>query len=332
MKEERSHMLDLLRFNKGFSSPEEWVDYGIQHNFKRVRADKLDACPDCSSRSSRSVGQFIYYSTLVRLQLCIDCGLIFADTRIDSQVIQSHFENAYKDEHYFLRRRRRVFDQLACLISRAAPRGGRVLDVGGAKGHLLAVLQQQRPDLGLVLNDLSTEACNHAAECYGFEVIPGDVNALERVTTRFDVVVMSDVVYYEPDLKKLWALLPRLLAPGGSIIIRMPNKLSLIKGWQLFLRFSGREKMCMQKRIRFFNPEHLYVLSRSYLTNRFKKAGFSQIRFLPSELLVQEQENIRYPLFYSVAKAVSLISLGAIVLTPSYVVIASASETTVAND
>lgn len=323
MKQQRMQMLDLLRFNKGFASPEEWVDYGIQHNFKKVQADKLEECPDCSSRSSRPVGQFIYYSTLVKLCCCDDCGLIYVDTRIDSAVIQSHFENAYKDENYFLRKRRRVFEQLSGLINRAAPKGGRVLDVGGAKGHLLAVLQQRRPDLKLVLNDLSTEACNHAAACYGFETVPGDVNSLERAAVIFDVVVMSDVMYYEPELKKLWTILPRLLKPGGSIIIRIPNKLPLIRLWQLIQQMGKGRSMDKQERIRFFNPEHLYVLSRSYIQKRLQRSGFDRIRMLPSELLTNDNNDTASSLCYGAASTLSRLSLGRLVLTPSCIVIAN---------
>ena len=88
MESYERHMIELLQFNRGFSHPEKWITYGIEHNFEKVQADKLEECPDCSSRSFDFVGQYVYYSTLVSLQTCAQCGLVFSDTRIDPQVIQ----------------------------------------------------------------------------------------------------------------------------------------------------------------------------------------------------------------------------------------------------
>lgn len=75
-----------------------------------------------------------------------------------------------------------------------------VLDIGGAKGHLLTALRVRRPDLRLVLNDLSEDACNYAAQNYGLNTVCGDVKALRMSSTRYDVIIMSDVIYYEPDI------------------------------------------------------------------------------------------------------------------------------------
>ena len=61
MNEKKDSMRKLLQFNKGFTDPEKWIEYGTAHNFKRILADKLEKCPDCGNRSSKFIGQFIYY-------------------------------------------------------------------------------------------------------------------------------------------------------------------------------------------------------------------------------------------------------------------------------
>lgn len=321
---ERRHViLDLLR-DQGFHCPEEWVNYANSHNFTRVQAHRLMACPDCASRSMEPLGQFVYYSNLVHLQLCRVCGLIFSSTRIDPHVISKHFECAYKDEAYFQYHRSKIFEQLANEVGSAAPGGGRVLDIGGAKGHLMARVKQLRPDLRPVVNDLSREACEYASAMFGVETIVGAVDTLEKCTECYDVIVMSDVAYYEPELKKLWDLLPRLLADNGTVIIRVPNKLPLILFWQKGLQLFGRSsELRMQSRIRFFNPEHLYVFSRQYLNARLRKAGFTQVRFTPSQLLMPEKKSVLASANYRFAQGLAMLSAGRLISTPSMLVTAS---------
>ena len=147
MQEQAIQMREILKSNKGFKNPEQWVDYALLHKFRRVEAEKLQACPDCGERESGFLGQYVYYSTLVELRSCENCELLFSDTRIDPKVIYAHFEKAYKDEEYFTRQRRGIFEQIADLVNSSACLGASVLDIGGAKGHLLAHVKKRRPDL-----------------------------------------------------------------------------------------------------------------------------------------------------------------------------------------
>lgn len=325
MQDQKFQMLEILQYNKGFIHPEKWIEYGISHKFKKTKAERIDECPDCTAQSYKFIGQFVYYSTLINLQKCTQCGLIFTDTRIDPSIISAHFEQAYKDEEYFLLRRYRIFQQIAGLVVSASPLGGRILDVGGAKGHLLATLNEHRPDLTFVLNDLSKDACQHAESKYGFKTILGGINELERISSQFDVIVLSDVIYYEPQLRKLWAILPRLVAPNGTIIIRVPNKLGLIRFWLFMNRVISEIRSKdnrLQDKIKFFNPEHLFVFSRSYLINRLKSIGFNQVFTTPSELLISGRSDLVHPFLYYLCKIFSIISFGRLIFTPSLLVIA----------
>lgn len=315
-------MIDVLRLNKGFKDPAQWVEYATKHKFKRVMAEKLETCPDCGGRKSALVGQYIYYSTLVELRSCANCGLLYADTRIDPAVIHSHFELAYKDEHYFTHQRRRIFDQIAGLVDEAAAPGASVLDIGGAKGHLLALVKQRRPDLKLVLNDLSTAACSFAEMEYGLETVCGDVKTLQGLSRSFDVVIMSDVIYYEPEIQRLWGLLSHLVSNAGVIIIRVPNLVALIKLSGIIRRFgTSRQAQAMQSAVPFFNPEHLYVFSRGYLSNQLQGLGFNRFKAMPSALL-GNLDRTRYGLYYGLAKMIWLCSWGQMIMTPSMIAVA----------
>ena len=274
-------------------------------------------------KSRKQLGQYIYYSTLVGLQTCNSCGLVFADKRIDPSVVQAHFERAYKEETYFLKQRGRIFAQIAKSVEGIAPNGGRILDIGGAKGHLLAELRKRRPDLTLVVNDLSAEACAYAASVYGFQTVCGGVESLEKMALRFDVVIMSDVAYYEPEIHRLWALLSTLVSDDGTVIIRVPNKLALIRAWQYLARAITRpEAIEMQTRVKFFNPEHLYVFSKRYLSSRLERAGFLPVTLAPSEPLVRSRADFFGATLYWCCSLLFVLSFRRLVISPSFVTIA----------
>lgn len=319
--EDRAKMIEVLKRNQGFVHPERWLDYAETHSFKLVRAEKLCACPDCGGRGNGIVGQYIYYSTLIVLRECDGCGLIYADVRIDAEVIRAHFEVAYKDEDYFIRRRKGIFDQLASLVSASSPYGGKVLDVGGAKGHLLATVRQLRKDLSLVLNDLSVTACDFGRAQYGLETICGGIDALESLSEQFDVVVLSDVIYYEPEIERLWSWLARVVSEKGTIVIRVPNHLPLIKLWskieQMVKSQRARE---MRSQVRFFNPEHLYVFSKPYLARRLRGMGFLSVQVFPSALLGGGMD-WHLTILEWMANICCTVSDGKVITTPSMVVV-----------
>lgn len=313
--------LNLLA-RQGFENPEAWVEFARREGFREVPAAALAACPGCGERLSSPLGQFVHFSNALRLRECAACGLVFADRRVDPAVIQSHFESAYKDEEYFARKRRPVFDQISALCAELAPHGGTVLDVGGAKGHLLDAIRRRRPDLRLILNDVSETACAYGRARFGLEVLPGTLSAIARRAPPVDVLVMSDVLYYEPDIRGAWDAVSRVCRPGGALIIRVPNKLPVIRVAQRVLRPRGRG-VESQSRIRFFNPEHLYVLSRGYLERRLRCIGFASVDVAPAALLAATP--LRRVLGRAVrafARVVQRLSRGALLPCPAIVLIA----------
>ena len=315
-----AHWLDLLRRNVGFDDPEAWLDYARSHGFRDVRATPLRTCPSCAEPSSRVIGQYVYYSTLFRLRACRGCGLAYADVRLADEVVRAHFEIAYKDDTYFREQRAKIFDHLARLVGERAFPGASVLDVGGATGHLLSAIRARRPDLRLALSDISQAACDAAALKHGFRTICGGLAALEGCADDFDVVVMSDVLYYEPDLPAVWRLLPRLVAPGGSVIVRVPNRLPWIRIGTLLSRWRPGTAPAQATHIPFFNPEHLYAFSRGYLLNRLRTSGFVDVGALPTPLLVRATSRLPAHAFHAAARAVHALS-GGRVITPAMVLV-----------
>jgi 2-polyprenyl-3-methyl-5-hydroxy-6-metoxy-1,4-benzoquinol methylase len=324
MNHDEQAMLEVLRSNKGFERRDVWVQYAIDHRFVHVDAHEVATCPNCGSASSAVVGQMVYYSTLLKLRLCSRCHLAYVDVRIDPAVLQQHFESAYKDENYFRTKRDRIFDQLARQADVNTRANGLVLDVGGAKGHLMAKLQTRRPDLVLTVNDLSSDACEYAAREYGLRTLVGGVTVLEQLSSRFDTVVMSDVIYYEPEIKRLFEVMPQLVVPGGTLIIRVPNKLWLIRAVQIWKRIKSKDRE-KQTSISFFNPEHLYIFSQRFLVRRLSALGFTNVRVLPSRMLIEKSSLLEKAVYFA-CQMLAWISLGRLVLSTAVLVVAQAPK------
>jgi SAM-dependent methyltransferase len=318
-EQDRDTFLNILKSNIGFDEPERWLEFAQANNFQRVPAEHLRACPHCNSSGGDTLGQYVYYSSLMRLVRCNECDLIYSDVRLNSNTIREHFEKAYKDSAYFEISRKPVSDQVARIISAAAPENGTVLDIGGAKGHLLATLKQLRPDLACSLNDLSSESCKFATERFKLNAICGGLDQLSQINERFDVVSLVDVAYYEPEIKRLWALIAALVKPGGTVLVRIPNHLPLI---QLRLGIRRLLSACATQSqttgIPYFNPEHIFVFSRRYLRQALTAIGFDQPTFIPARPLDSLSGTVLFP----VARCFAALSREQMVLTPSQIVLA----------
>jgi len=324
---EEGQLLEILS-SQGFADPEEWLRYARKHNFQKVSSIKLSFCPDCGCAKKKKIGQYVYYSTFIKLQLCQNCKLAYSDRRINNEVTKKHFEVAYKDEDYFQDARRDIFNQTVELISMVAPANGSVLDIGAAKGHMMGILKRSRPDLDITINDISRLACDSANRIYNFKTICAPISSLQEVKTKFDVIVLVDIIYYEMEIKKLWELLRRLLKKDGYLIIRNPNRYGLIKYSQLLMRvLSLLKKNSHVDKISFFNPEHIYLFSRRYFYNRLKGMGFSNIKFNPSKLLLSgDGKKGFYDTFYLIAKLIQIVTIGKIIITPSLIITAKLNK------
>ena len=286
----------------------------------------LRSCPDCGSSESSAIGQYVYYSRLIKLRQCGVCGLVYSDTIIDPGVTRSHWDAAYKDDDYFVRSRRAIFSAIVDLIDRYVPVGGSVLDIGGAKGHLMSQVRQRRPDLRLTVNDISEISCAAARE-QGLEALCCPLSDLQPNPDQYNCLVLLDVIYYEPDVRGMWDALQRMTAPGGLMLIRIPNKLWLIRTAaacrNLICTTNSREK---QTHVPFFNPEYILAFSRRYLNRRLCEHGFESIQFLPSPMPLGRGYDVLCRSAYSAASALRTVGGGMLVLSPSQIILSRARQ------
>ncbi len=313
---------EILSTNKGFDDPQQWIDYARLHGFKVVEARHLLECPECGSRSSRVLGQFVYYSQLSRLRKCRKCKLIYSDVVVDSTVIQNHFESAYKDVAYFQRRQRTIFNHIVEIVEENCRDRSSVIDIGGGMGHLASLIRPRRPDCEITFSDISQRSCEHASSFFEINSVCCALENLWQEGRRYDTLLMVDVLYYVQDLPGAWRSILACSSSDAELILRIPNKIWWIELRQFFRRHMPSAKM--MDRIVGMNPEHLYVFSHSYLKRKLKELGFKSVKFIPSPF-TDSSNPIKSRLLrvvYLASVSIHAATLGLCCLTPSQIVIA----------
>lgn len=109
------------------------------------------------------------------------------------------------------------------LITRWVRPESHVLDVGCASGYLMRMLRDTR---GCTCVGIESGPAAVEAEQEGFPVIRGLAPAAfdaARVHGPFDHVVLADVLEHTVEPEPILRAVADLLAPGGSVLISLPN-------------------------------------------------------------------------------------------------------------
>jgi 2-polyprenyl-3-methyl-5-hydroxy-6-metoxy-1,4-benzoquinol methylase len=168
------------------------------------------------------------------------------------------------------------------LVLEAIPAGARVLDVGCATGYLAAELARRGSTVdGVEVDPVAAEQAR--AHCRA--VVVGDLEApathaaVERMladAARPDVVVCADVLEHLRDPWSVLAWLGTLVAPGGHVVISVPNiahwtaRRALLRG-----RFDYAEHG-------LFDRTHLRFFTRASAAELARRAGLAVLAERPA--------------------------------------------------
>jgi 2-polyprenyl-3-methyl-5-hydroxy-6-metoxy-1,4-benzoquinol methylase len=141
-------------------------------------------------------------------------------------------------------------------------RGRKLLDVGAADGYLAERLTGQGWSVTALERDPELAAGAHG-RCK--EVVVADLEAAAPlVPGPFDAIVYGDVLEHLSNPRAVLAALDRSLAPGGTVIVSVPNvahlwiRLSLLVG-----RFDYADRGILDRtHLRFFTRRTLLALLR----------------------------------------------------------------------
>jgi SAM-dependent methyltransferase len=138
-------------------------------------------------------------------------------------------------------------------------RRGRLLDLGCWVGFLLA----QARDRGWQPTGVepSAWACGYAEEQLGLDVHLGDLLATPLPEHGFDAVVMGDVIEHLPDPAAGLDRVAQLLAPGGALLLLLPDAGSAVA------RRLGRRWWSVL-------PTHVQYFTRRSMTSLLDRQGW----------------------------------------------------------
>jgi len=200
--------------------------------------DELDHCPICRGDAGRPVltcRDHTVSGEAFDIVACEDCGFRFTNPRPTPSALGRYYESeAYTPHqdrsqdlidavyrwvrHYTLWSKRRL---IAGLVDDPP---GRLLDFGCGTGEFLARCQSQGWDAqGL---DPDDGARTVAAQKHGLSVEPPK-RLHDLPPDRFDITTLWHVLEHVPDLDDTIQALRRTLAPGGTLVVAVPNWSSL---------------------------------------------------------------------------------------------------------
>lgn len=238
------------------------------------RAESLKApvnapCILCGSRSSMYFGHRGYrnyrYPGAFQMRRCRGCGLLFNSPRLNAEDYQDLYKKGYyffdrSDREEFLRVAEICRRTVSVLPPESVPER-RLLEIGSAKGYLLALLKRMGWAVSGV--EISPDAAEYARTRFGVDAFAGTVEeyAGRHTGARFPVVLATDLIEHIADLDVFMEAVGKLLAPGGLLVLDTPNAAAEA------VRLRGMDARC-------FNPFHIFLFSPQTLPRLLEKHGF----------------------------------------------------------
>lgn len=164
----------------------------------------------------------------VRLLLCNDCGFLFTSPRPTREALARHYaEGGFASSVVWRElddgsRHARFMRRRTAFVRRHAgsAAGGRLLDVGCARGDFLQALELPGWErFGL---EPSRRAA-HAARAQGFAVAEETLEDNHLGPESFDLVSAFSVLEHVWDVRESMQGLERLVAPGGLLVLEVPD-------------------------------------------------------------------------------------------------------------
>lgn len=162
-----------------------------------------------------AVGQFRYYR-------CTHCHLVNLDLK--AGLDQTQYTDEWVDPTDDTASRNRDNDATYEFIRRTITTPGRLLDLGCGNGRLLYRARKDGWEVKGV--ELSAETAARVQAGIGVPVVA--VNFLEMTPaaedlSRFDLICLRHVLEHLPDSRLAMNKIRKLLAPGGLVLLEMPN-------------------------------------------------------------------------------------------------------------
>lgn len=184
-------------------------------------------CKACGNTAEFFVTSFDYNKKIsaeaFQYYKCHNCGYIFLDPIPDDigRFYPTEYYEVPKSEAELLASAERWQRWKLDTVKQFKP-GGKLLEIGPAYGLFAFLAKREGFDVTGV--EMDHQCCDFLRNTVGIEVVESadTVTALESLP-QFDVIVMWQVFEHLPDPWAVLAAASKRLAPGGVIVMDMPN-------------------------------------------------------------------------------------------------------------
>ncbi len=201
----------------------------------------------------------------LRLVKCRHCGLVYVNPRPAPEQLRTFYEQPGYGAHAPEHGKKYDYDRLAMLAN--VSKGRQLLDVGCGGGTFMVSARENGYDATGI--EPSSQG-RHTATQAGFKVYE-DCSAPLKEGRRFDAITIWHVLEHVPDIQTFLGEIRLLLAPGGVVMIAVPNTHS---ARVYLLRLLPCLRPPDDDVYRAF-PIHLYAFSRRSLRTLLRHCGLS---------------------------------------------------------
>ena len=222
-----------------------------------------DPCALCRGLDRR----VLFQKRARHLVRCAGCGLVWVDPLPTREELATYYERSYREGSYAMfdaaRDVRRSI--AAARFRRIDPRarGGRWLDVGCSTGDFVEIVAAH----GIRAEGIElSEAAVREARSRGLTVHHGSLEAFEPPHT-YETITAFDVIEHLLDPRAFVERLRRWLAPGGTLVMTLPNRASVYP------------RLLMGRHWFYYAPEeHLFYFTPQTIGRLLEDVGFAGIR------------------------------------------------------
>jgi SAM-dependent methyltransferase len=199
----------------------------------------------------------------------------------------------------------RIFREAAAMLCSSRNGSGRrrLLDVGCGFGTFVAIMRARGWEAEGV--DPSSAAVAAAGQ-KGRPIRLGTLEDLQAAREAYDAVTLFYVLEHLPDPMGALRSISRLLAPGGTLLLRVPHTTPIVR----LLAPIGLGSALYDP------PYHLYDFSPAVLREMLARTGFVDIQTFPGRPTVPSHlgERIASLCFGTLAAGIHTLSRGAVLL------------------
>ncbi|MDR1045512.1 MAG: class I SAM-dependent methyltransferase [Candidatus Adiutrix sp.] len=192
-----------------------------------VRSDLVRArrCPVCDEPPEKG----LFIKDGFRHVKCAGCGLIYVSLILREDVLDRYWREELawtgvlnSGPQMELDRRKYLY---GLELAEARLGGRRLLDIGSGPGGFVKVAEERGWESSAL--EFNQESSRKLAEA-GFKVIVKNLELSDLPDQSFDLISLWEVLEHLPEPRATLAEARRLLAPGGLILILVPNARSLV--------------------------------------------------------------------------------------------------------